>query len=125
MRKILVFFFLLTMACFSTAWGSDGMTFEVVNRTGRSMNVQMETSSWDFDRSFNRQVEAGQTIRIDKSETKHYDGEIGPYWQITFNGRCKYKFRSVGKNKCEYVVGMSDCALIEGSNCNIKFSVAE
>lgn len=108
------------------ARADNGVALEVVNKTGKELDVRLSISSFEGERVISRTVAKEGTVRFSKSETMHDEEAMLPRWELSFNSSCKYTIRS-NDGQCPVVVGLSSCANYSsmGDACSIRFVVAE
>ena len=124
---ILFLFILLSLAvpamAKTTSEDSKGLKIEVVNKSGKELDVLILVKSWDTIRTIEKTVPIGETIIIPKAETEHPEGIRVPHWEIFFNNKCRHRFNLNRTGKCSLQVGSSACGYIKYPNekCSIQF----
>lgn len=122
---------ILLTACIALAAGAafadDGLMVEVVNKTGKELDVRVDVNDWEKSRSVSRTVADGGTITIPKSETKHDEGVLVAHWEVVFHNNCTYRIMPKDDGECTRLVSTGDCANIEdpGGSCAIRFVVGK
>ena len=109
----------------SIAAADKGIDIEVVNKTGKTMQVQLAIKSFGEEKNIDQTAGPKDSIRFYKDDTAHKDKALVPNWELTFHGDCRYIILSQD-NECQPQAPLKSCANVEQLGpCSYRFTVAE